>query len=97
MEPPIQESPAGNAARQIELRRKAGRLLGALGILLAILAVLVVLLTSGLGLVEGLVGVVFGVAGYMLGSRFFGNAAVVSCLVALFIVLVLGQDILLLP
>ncbi|WP_162924303.1 hypothetical protein [Rubrobacter indicoceani] len=89
MEPHIQES----AERQVALRRMAGRMLGITGLVCAVLAVLAVLSATGLGLMEGMVGVLFGVAGYMLGSRFFGNAAVVSCLVALFIVLVLGQNL----
>lgn len=69
-------------------------MLGVIGIVFAFLAVLTVLSATGLGLIEGTVGVLFGVAGYMLGSRFFGNAAVISCLAALFTVLVLGQNLL---
>lgn len=69
-------------------------MLGVVGIVFALLAVITVLSATGLGLVEGTIGVLFGVSGYMLGSRFFGNAAVISCLVALFVVLVLGQNLL---
>lgn len=90
MEPHLHES----EARADLLRRRAGRMLGVMGIVCALLSVLAVLSATGLGLAEGTVGVLLGVAGYMLGSRFFGNAAVISCLAALFVVMVLGQNLL---
>lgn len=74
-------------------RRDAGRALGVLGCLLAVFGVAMAFSVGGVSIVSGMVGASLGVAGYLLGSRSWGGAAIMFCIVALFVGLSASQNL----